>query len=491
MNSLFARLAAALLVIVVLMGGSFIAVDRVNTRIFYEELSQSLNSPIAMYISAQEQLIADGVPNLAALEMLAARAMVVNPTAEIYLLNGDGHILGHGLTDQQPALTTVDLGPVQEFVSGDATLPLRGSDPREGGQQKIFSAWEVRSGDKLEGYVYVVLGGRTYEALAADIGETYAGRISLLAFGTIAAFAGVVGILTFLLLTRRLKHLRREVDAVVESGFQHTPALVAARHRGDEIDALTSAFANMSARIQEQIEQLKQNDKLRRELVSNVSHDLRTPLAAMQGYVETLILRHDALSSEDRLRYLHVARKHTLRLGQLISDLFELSKLDSASITPSMESFSLAELMQDVAQEFHIEAEAKGISLRIFDAERACYTLGDIGLIQRVLENLVRNAVKFTPTGGEIVLSIAQHPDTVAVAVSDTGSGIAEEDLPKIFDRFYRARDGEEARSDSSGIGLAIVKRILDLHGSRITVSSQVDAGTRFEFELPAVRQAA
>ncbi|MEM9208138.1 MAG: HAMP domain-containing sensor histidine kinase [Pseudomonadota bacterium] len=491
MNSLFARLATALLVIVVLMGGAFIAVDRVNTRVFYEELSQSLNAPIAMYITAQEQLIADGVPNLDALGTLAARAMVVNPTAEIYLLDRDGRILGHGLTDQEPALSAVDLAPIQRFVDGEARLPLRGSDPRDGLQEKIFSAWAVMNGDRLEGYVYVVLGGRTYEALAADISESYAGRISLLAFGTIAAFAVIVGVLTFLLLTRRLKHLRREVDAVVDSGFQYSPKLVNRGGGGDEIDALTSAFDNMSARIQEQIEQLKQNDKLRRELVSNVSHDLRTPLAAMQGYIETLILRHESLGSEDRLRYLNIARKHTVRLGQLISDLFELSKLDAASITPSMESFSLPELMQDVAQEFRIEAEARGISLRIVGAERSGYTLGDIGLIQRVLENLVRNAVKFTPSGGEIVLSVAQHPDTVAVSVSDTGSGIAEEDLPKIFDRFYRARDGEEARSDSSGIGLAIVKRILDLHGSRITVSSQLDAGTRFEFELPAARQAA
>lgn len=491
MKSLFARLATALLAIVVLMGGAFIAVDRVNTRLYYEELSQSLNAPIAMYIAAQEQLIANGAPNLDALATLAARAMVVNPTAEIYLLDTDGRILGHGLTDQEPALASVDIGPVQQFIGGDTRLPLRGSDPRDGRQDKIFSAWEIRSGDVTEGYVYVVLGGRTYEALAADISESYAGRISLLAFGTIAAFAGAVGVLVFLLLTRRLKRLRREVDAVVDSGFSYSPNLGNARRDGDEIEALTSAFANMSARIQEQIEQLKQNDRLRRELVSNVSHDLRTPLAAMQGYIETLILRHDTLDADDRLRYLNIARKHTLRLGQLISDLFELSKLDSASITPSIESFSLPELMQDVAQEFRIDVEAKGITLRIVDAERVGYTLGDIGLIQRVLENLVRNAVKFTPAGGEIVLSIARHPETVAVAVSDTGSGIAEEDLPKIFDRFYRARDGEEARSDSSGIGLAIVKRILDLHGSRITVSSKLDTGTRFEFELPAVQQAA
>jgi len=121
----------------------------------------------------------------------------------------------------------------------------------------------------------------------------------------------------------------------------------------------------------------------------------------------------------------------------------------------------------------------------------AAYTIGDIGLIQRVLENLVRNAIKFTPAGGEVTISIAEQPETLRVAVSDNGPGIPDDDIPRIFDRFYRSVGGEEARSDSSGLGLAIVKRILDLHGSRITVTSKVDRGTRFEFELPLCERAA
>jgi signal transduction histidine kinase len=180
-----------------------------------------------------------------------------------------------------------------------------------------------------------------------------------------------------------------------------------------------------------------------------------------------------------------------VRLGTLIGDLFELSKLDSASVTPNLETFSLPELVQDIAQEFQLESERKHISLAIDTQSDAAYTIGDIGLIQRVLENLVRNAIRFTPEGGEITISIAERPETLRVAVSDNGPGIPDADIPRIFDRFYRAVGGEEARSDSSGLGLAIVKRILDLHGSRITVTSKVNAGTRFEFELPLCERAA
>ena len=223
----------------------------------------------------------------------------------------------------------------------------------------------------------------------------------------------------------------------------------------------------------------------------SIGHDLRTPLSAMQGYIETLIIKSETMSPEERDKYLRIARKHTVRLGTLIGDLFELSKLDSASVTPNLEAFSLPELVQDIAQEFQLESERKDISLSIDTQSDAAYTMGDIGLIQRVLENLVRNAIRFTPAGGAVTISIAERPEVLKVAVSDNGPGIPDADIPRIFDRFYRSMNGEEARSDSSGLGLAIVKRILDLHGSRITVTSKLDAGTRFEFELPLCEQAA
>jgi signal transduction histidine kinase len=278
---------------------------------------------------------------------------------------------------------------------------------------------------------------------------------------------------------------------VSDSGFERQPALSLPASGGDEIDELSTAFIDMSARIRDQLEQLKENDKLRRELVSNISHDLRTPLSAMQGFLETLIIKDEALPPQERSQYLKTARRHTLRLNDLIGDLFELSKLDSASVTPTLEAFSVHELLQDVSQEFRLEAEAKGINIGIDMQADNVLTVGDIGLIQRVLENLVRNAIRFTPDGGEIVLEVAKRRDSVAVSVTDTGCGIPDEELPRIFDRYYQANDERDAFSGSSGLGLAIVKRILDLHDSQITVTSKVHSGTRFEFELPLCRQAA
>ena len=252
-----------------------------------------------------------------------------------------------------------------------------------------------------------------------------------------------------------------------------------------------NAFLDMASQIRRQISQLEDNDRLRRELVSNISHDLRTPLSATQGYLETLLIRGKSLSSTDRRHYLTIARHHLIRLGNLITDLFELSKLDAAGISPNLEEFPLAELVQDVAQEFQLEAENKGVNLSMALGTGGAVTVGDIGLIQRALENLMRNAIHFTPAGGTVTLSIVESPQALNVAVSDTGPGIPERDLPRIFDRFYRSESGEEARADASGLGLAIAKRILDLHNSQIRVTSRVDAGTRFEFQLPLTQRVA
>lgn len=481
----------ALLIIVALMGSAFFIVDRINTGLYYEELTQRLNAPIAMYVTGQRDLITDGVPDLDSLRDLASHAMVINPTAEIYLLDTEGRILGHGLPPETVMLERVDLEPLRELIQGAAPMPIRGDDPRSGSTRKVFSAFEVVHDDQLEGYLYVVLGGQTYEALSRDIGNSYVGRTSFFVAIAIVVSTAAIGLLVFGLLTRRLKKLSSEMRRISDSDFDLSPEIDVSSAGEDEIDQLARSFLTMSGKIKNQLAQLKENDNLRRELVSNISHDLRTPLSAMQGYIETLIIKGDSLSDEERDRYLKIARQHTVRLGSLIGDLFELSKLDSATVTPRLEAFSVAELVQDIAQEFQLEAEKKEISLSLDLATNSASTIGDIGLIQRVLENLVRNAIRYTPAGGEVTLSISEHPQTVAVAVSDTGSGIPDNEITHIFDRFYRSTHGDNAGSDSSGLGLAIVKRILDLHESRITVESKVDAGTRFEFELPLHRQAA
>jgi signal transduction histidine kinase len=491
MNSLFSRLSAALLLVVALIGSGFFVVEQVSTRLYYEEITQRLNASIAMYVTGEMQLIENGEVDREALALLGQRAMVINPTVEIYLLDPDGAILDHVMPADTVQTGQVELGPVLELVSGGAEMPLHGTDPRNLDRQKVFSAHPVMNGDRLEGYLYAVLGGQKFDELADSARSSYVQKLSLWALTAIAITAFLVGLLVFGLLTRRLTRLTREVNVFTESGFDPdtvNPRLgdVDTSKNADEIGQLRVAFSRMSDKIREQVESLEETDRLRRELISNVSHDLRTPLASMHGYVETMLLKNDRLSENERRNYLEITRKHSLHLRRLIGDLFELSKLEAAGVEPALEWFSLSELLHDVNQEFELQAKGKGVSIEVDAAQEACRVHADIGLIQRVLENLIRNALKYTPAGGAITISLDCRPDRVAVAVADTGCGIEEEELEHIFDRFYRNPRSNEGQEDSTGLGLAIVKRILDLHGSRITVTSQMNQGTRFEFDIPA-----
>ncbi len=492
MKTLYAKLSLAMIAIIVVVGGGFAVILRAMTTSYYEELTQRLNAPIAMYVTGERSLMReDGTVDMSELQALAERAMVINPAVEVYLLDPHGRVVADALPPGAVQLDRVAIEPVRKLVAGDVEMPWRGDDPRNPDASKVFSAAEVRSHGELLGYLYVILGGQKYDELVGTLQGGYSRNLGMWAIGAVLALGTAIGLLAFALLTRRLRRLTGDVQHVADTDFTDDMPVPAYNRGGDEIDQLSRAFVAMAVRIRDLVARLQETDRLRRELISNVSHDLRTPLASMQGYIETLLVKNGTLSKEEREHCLQVAGKNTKRLSMLVDDLFELSKLDAANVAPSFERFSLAELLQDTVHEFNIEAVEKNVSIETEDPQDPTIVYADIGLIQRVLENLLRNAIHFTPAGGRIQIGIDTRPETVSISVSDTGCGIAAADLDNIFDRFYRSESDDPSRSGSAGLGLAIVRRILDLHGSRITVMSQMDRGTRFEFNLQRTPRAA
>ena len=292
------------------------------------------------------------------------------------------------------------------------------------------------------------------------------------------------GLLLFALLTGKLQRLALAMR-VFKPGER--PALAfTARADGDEIDRLMIAFRDMAQQINTQVETLKNTDHLRRELVANVSHDLRTPLATLHGYIETLLLKDDKLDAQQRREYLQIAILHCTRLNTLVSELFELARLDAQETKLNREPFSLPELVQDTVQKFQLSAREKQVTLVAHFEQALPFVSADIGLVMRVLENLIENALRYTPRDGMIELVLSSALRGVTVQVRDSGCGIPADELPRIFDRFYQLDKSRNLNPGSSGLGLAIAKRILDLHGGSIAVSSAVNEGTRFTFDLPA-----
>lgn len=494
MKHLHYKLSGAMFIIVLLLGAAFYAIDRYSVRLYYEELSQRLNASLAMYVVNAGSLIVDGNVDREALDELATRAMVINPTAEIYLVAPDGRILDHALSLEDVIADRVDVTAISDLVAGSVPLPIKGVDPRNPGSRKVFSAFPVTDParpNEVSGYLYVVLGGSQYEAIAAEVSGSDRQRMIAAGILLLVLSAFGAGALLFSYLTRRLRRLTDEVSALTEGHFDTNGRIAVAESPRDEIDQLRNACHYMATTIEQQLASLKEDDRLRRELVTNISHDLRTPLASMQGYIETLLIKGHALDAATRTHYLEIARKHAIRLGRLIQDLLELAMLDSNRVTPECEQFSLAELIHDVVQEFELQAREADVSLEVTPPDAAVSVYADISLIQRVLENLVGNALKYTPAGGKVSISVQRSAATVGVSVADTGPGIPREALPHIFDRFYKADEDDGSRKGSMGLGLAIARRILELHAGEISVVSKEMHGTQFHFDLPLQAHAA
>lgn len=478
-KSLNTKLSLLLLTLFVFVGVLLGLITRYSTVQYNLEITQRLNESIAAYVAAEEPLIVDGQYNEQALKRLAHQSMVINPTVEVYLLNTQGEILSFNLPPESVILNKVPLEPIQQFLQADSKRPLLNKDPRSPHNNKTFSVAKVMNKGKQEGYLYVVLGGKKYEELANNLSKNYIMQLSLAGIVAVVLLVFLIGFLMLTKLTRPLKQLR---DKAI--GFQSSSNENPKNYQGDEIQQLNSAFDDMSKRIENQLQQIKNADRTRRDLITNVSHDLRTPLASMQGYLDTLIIKQESMDAATTKMFLSISRKHCTRLGMLINDLFELSKLDSNVIKPQLETFSMAELLQDVSHEFMHQAEVKNVQLEMDLIKGNTNVRADIGLIQRVLENLIGNAIKNTPEDGKVCIKLAQQEVGYKIIIKDTGRGISEHELPHIFDRFYQAENNAQDSSSSSGLGLAIVKKILDIHHAQIKVKSQLNFGTEFSFVL-------
>jgi signal transduction histidine kinase len=481
-NTLYIKLSSLLVLLFIVIGVLLFQLTRYSTDMYYQEITQRLNAPVAMYVVDEAQLIDNSVVNVAALKSLAHHAMVINPSVEVYLLDPEGKILAHGLAPDSVVHKQVALQPIREFLKNGARMPIHGEDPRGGNSRKIFSVSEVRSNGALEGYVYIILGGQKYEQLASSAGASQVLRLSTAAVIACLLFGLGSALLIFARLSRRLRQLIGKADRFWSGETGETGPR---KNKQDEIAQLDHAFDAMQERIEQQLHQIQETDRTRRELITNISHDLRTPLTSMQGYIETLLLKGEVISPDQRREYLEVARNHAQRLGALVADLFELAKLDSHAVKPQLEHFSLAELVHDITQDFTLAAEQKQITLNIEANNPEVQVCADIRLIERVFENLLENALRYTPEQGQINIALHHSEAGVRVTVSDNGSGISAEDLPHIFDRFFHANDKSERQIQSTGLGLAIVKRILELHNSAISVSSKLKEGTVFSFKLP------
>lgn len=232
------------------------------------------------------------------------------------------------------------------------------------------------------------------------------------------------------------------------------------------------------------ITQLKQIDEVRKDFVANVSHELRTPLSIFRGYIETL-RDQPKTSPEELARILGVMERHSQRLGLLVDDLLSLAQLESMNPNLQLSEVSLHGLLDNVVQDWERKFAKKRLKVIVDLAENLPLLRADETRLQEILYNLLDNAVKYSPESGEIRLQARQDGDEIVLSVSDTGAGIGKNDLPRIFERFYRADKARSRELGGTGLGLSIVKHIAQLHGGRVEAESEPGCGTTIRVVLP------
>ncbi|MFM0738792.1 HAMP domain-containing sensor histidine kinase [Paraburkholderia xenovorans] len=448
-----------------------------------KEVVQSLSKNLADHIAHRTTLMDANGLRPDAVRQLFGQLMMVNPSVEVYLLDNQGRIEGDDAPAGHVKRGQVDLTPIRRFIAGDA-LPILGDDPRSTDGRKVFSAAPLQlNGQQPSGYIYVVLLGEEHDALAARVAASSVLRTTLWSMALVALLGLVAGLTAFGLITRPLRRLTdvmRQFDAEGEPGTQPVVPRSSPLGRRDEIAVLETTFAQMADRIGEQWRALTRKDQQRRELIANISHDLRTPLTSLHGYLETLSLKADTLGETERKRYLAIALAQSVKVGRLAQALFELARLEHGNVQPALENFSLVDLVQDVFQKFELPAEARRIQLRAGIPSRLPNVSADLGMIERVLTNLLDNAIRHTPDDGAIDVELVHKDGKVSVTVSDTGPGIPAEQREGLFERPLNAGGAQRG-----GLGLLIVHRMLQLHHSQIRLLDRDAPGTAFSFDLP------
>jgi len=480
-NRLFWKITTVFTALLIVLGIVFVVIASNFSRSYYTAAHQELYGDIAQHLATFTQPFKNGRPDTTVTHDIIHSTMVANPSVEVYLLDTAGNIKDYVVPDKTVQIHQVNIAKVKQWLAASKMHRPMGDNPKQPGEPSIFSAAPVYEKGRLVGYVYAVLASEKQKAILQSLDNNLYFRLASYMFYAALAVAFIVGIVTFFLITDSICHIAAVVKRFKEGDYT---ARIEGYAKGN-LGMLTSTFNEMADVIVDNIDKISATDKFRQELIANVSHDLRTPLSIMQGYVETLMMKRNELAAADREKYLAIVYDSNRKLSVLVEQLFQYAKLEANLITPQKESFMIAELAADIMMAYQLKADEKKIRLNIQAPDNLPLVFADISLTERVLQNLLDNAFKFTPAGGTITIHLIETNAGVKVAITDTGVGISPEDLTHIFER-YKQIHPRSPQSKGMGIGLAIVKKILELHQAVINVYSEPGKGTTFNFELQA-----
>jgi signal transduction histidine kinase len=384
------------------------------------------------------------------------------------------------------ALRTSDTGVIITPATGGTFTQALTAGPGPGQAREALTAetprWGGDGGTFGEPWGVEAILSNPYTTRASTLG-TITGLLAITALGALLATLLVSGYLA----ARFTRPLRRLGDATRRLGAGDlTGRMPAAELETSyaEVADLARQFNVMADRLEESVDLLRRDRDRSRDFLADVSHELRTPLSALR--MNTELLQGPAGSDPaTRAEFLATSRQQLDRMDWLAQNLLELSKLESGLLRLDLRPDDLRSTVESAFEQAEPAGRRRGVSLELRLAPAPVRVRHDPQRIGQVVANLVGNAIKFTPGGGSVVVTLESHRDGARLEVRDTGVGIDATEIPRIFERFYRGSRANEARGSGSGLGLAIVKSIVDMHGGRISVESRVGSGTTFAVILP------
>lgn len=482
-KSFYGRVGLVFLLVLLLIAASQLLVLGWSFRTLFAQMDQRAHWNIATELGERLQPLLLKTTNYREVERSFFRYWFMNRKLEFHLLDRDGRVLASvaphsfGITRK-----SVDTEPIERALAAShQLLPNYGEDPTDNKRRRrIFSASRVQLKDG-PGYIYLIIGGAHFHERIGGTGGFYV--IGVLIAGLLTAtLAGcVLGAILFFHLTKQLRSISQTVSRYREGDFSARSQTI----RDDELGDLTVAVHEMASTIAEQHQALQRQDKLRRDFTASICHDLKSPIASVSAFVETLMRDNAILDEDERIHCLSLVRDGVDIQKGLIEDLFEISKLEAQERMPKLEELGVKEFLVEVQDYFVRRAIEKDISIVVEAADELPSVAADKEMLRRAINNLIENALRYSPEGGTIRVSAETKEGRVEFAVEDQGPGIPIDEQERVFELFYRVEKDRSRQSGGSGLGLAIVKKIIELHHGTVQVVALPENGSRFILAIP------
>ncbi|MBN2018884.1 MAG: HAMP domain-containing protein [Sedimentisphaerales bacterium] len=394
----------------------------------------------------------------------------------ITVMNNQGKVLGDSERDPTTMENHGDRVEFKNAIEKGVGMSARLSHTLNYSMKYV--AVRVAEGDEIVGVVRIAV---PLSEVQIELNKLYRAAIS----GAAAAIFIAV-ILAYLMarsISSPIRRMKKIAERIAKGDFSEKTLIKG----DDELADLAGALNSMSDELQIKIERLRQLDRVRSDFVANVSHELKTPLTSILGFVETL--EDGAINDRDNAqRFLAIIKKHARRLGSIIDDLLRLSELESG-VKMEIGRVNLKELLDEVVMGFGHALSAKRQSITVESEAGDFSVIGDKDKLEQVFVNLIDNAIKYTKEGGKIKVQLADSQDFVVITVEDNGIGIPKEDIERVFERFYRVDKAHSREIGGTGLGLSIAKHMVLAHKGEICIDSELGKGTKVLITIPKTQK--